>query len=151
MNKPLRQRSKLLHNLRCYFRTHKSKLHVLSDKQRSYLDTYVFCLPEDLPPILPSAIAIELTKSALIIRREQKKLWTQQGKRDFIEGLDIHNTHPKLYNLCLKLRIHTIKELSVFIDAIKSGSTASKEFMRQYPLIWDLISFYDSHNTNRRT
>ena len=151
MNKPIKQRSELLESLRRYFRIHKNELYVLSDKQRGYLDNYIFCPADELPRHLPSSLAIELTKCALIVRRENKKLRTIAGKTDYIEGLDMHNTHPKLYNLCFQLKIHTITELDVFINAIRSGSTPSKEFMRQYPLIYDLIAFYDDNRRNHLT
>jgi hypothetical protein len=81
----------------------------------------------------------------MVIMRERRKRLTLKGEENYIEVLDIHNTHPKLYRLCLKLRIRTLSELDVFISATRSGSTLSKEFMRQYPLVLDLVGYYDGN------
>lgn len=93
--------------------------------------------PKDIP---------KLYDVAFRLIREQRKQKTLRNKTDYIEGTNIHNTHPKLYKFCLSIKIYTIHQLHSFVEASRFADTRLRAKLSQ---LQNLVDFYDDYYSRK--
>lgn len=98
--------------------------------------------------MIPRLVLPKLIRAAKILNREKRRMRYVQKKGDYIEGLHIHHSAPKLYRFCQKLRIFTVHELDNFILSVSANTIQAKNFRLKYPQTLNLIDWYAIYRRN---
>jgi hypothetical protein len=120
-----------------WLRRQRDNYHILNKQQRERLEAYI--VPGASYPKVAKLFKLRrnwpkhsIKQAAVRLERERRKQLTQQGKADWIEGLDI-TAHS--YFALKRLDLHTIHDTRRFMLSLFRNPSATAEYCRAFPFV----------------